>query len=242
MIIISLDNFSCPLCNKYCKNQRSLSKHLQYKHKISFLKFLDSKKLIPSCLICSNNAKWYRGLKFLSVCSKKCHLKLMNKINKQKNRRKILSEKRKNYLKENKNKHNWSLFNKRQSKPEQNFEKILSTFKIDDAIIKWYIPENSERFFEIDFVLKQNKIGFEINGNQHYTKRKTLRSYYKKRQSYLEKLGWKIFNIHYLFCFDENEMTSFIVSILEKNKINFSKTNLESKILSKKQIKMAQKT
>lgn len=126
------------------------------------------------------------------------------------------------------------MYRKKESLPETKFKEILSRLRINSDITQWYVPENSEKFYEIDFALDKIKIGFEINGNQHYCKNGKLKVYYKNRQEYLEKLGWKIINIHYLKCFHEEELKSIILSSISGD-CQFSQNNI-SNILRHKDI------
>jgi very-short-patch-repair endonuclease len=127
--------------------------------------------------------------------------------------RKNLSLRRKEFLKKNKNKHNWSLYHKQESAPEKEFKSILTDLKIQ--FVQYYIPAESKRFFEIDFALLDKKIGFEINGNQHYTKVGKLRKYYLNRKNYLESVGWITIDIPYLLCYHKDK----IIDMLKENEI-----------------------
>lgn len=123
-----------------------------------------------------------------------------------------LSDSIKMHYKTNPDKHPWKYHDKFKSKPCENFKKILT-----DNNIK-FIEEYSnfeERRFSIDIAIPEYKIGFEINGNQHYNKDGTLKDYYQKREEYLNGLGWTIYQIHFSVCFD-----SKVVLNLYENAIN----------------------
>ena len=120
--------------------------------------------------------------------------------------KKLLSEKRKAYLAEHK--HNWSRYSNKESLPEQKFRELLE--KSNLKLKQYYIPPDSNRFYEIDFAHVESKIGFEINGNQHYNSDGTLKDYYKERQQHFINLGWKIVEIHYSLCFKEEVISSII--------------------------------
>lgn len=125
--------------------------------------------------------------------------------------KKIISEKRKEYLKNNADKHNWKSNNKFRSIPCENFKNILNELKIQ------YLSEMSisdERFFSIDIALPQYKIGIEVNGNQHYNRDGSLKEYYQDRHDYMESLGWVIHEIHYSLCFDNDVMKKIIQNIV----------------------------
>lgn len=55
----------------------------------------------------------------------------------------------------------------------------------------------SDRLFRIDIAFPNEKIGIEINGNQHYETNGTLKKYYQERHDLIEKSGWKLFELHY---------------------------------------------
>lgn len=136
--------------------------------------------------------------------------------------RKIISEKRKAYLAANKDKHNWSRYSNKESIPEKKFKEVAERSNI--KLEQYYIPPESNRFFEIDFANVENKIAFEINGNQHYNSDGSLKEYYKNRQKYFIDLGWKPVEIHYTICFNEQALIDII-------KLSFSDFSLcENKI------------
>lgn len=120
-----------------------------------------------------------------------------------------LSDKRKQFLKNNPDKHPWK-YNNFKSKPCE----ILKTLLIKNNInfISEYQPSN-ERFFAIDIAFPNKLIGIEINGNQHYNKDGTLKSYYKNREEFLNSLGWKIYNIHYSIIYNDLLLSKLIDEI-----------------------------
>jgi len=132
--------------------------------------------------------------------------------------RKLLSEKRKAYLAANKGKHPWSRYSNSESKPEKNFR--LFAEKTNIPLVQYYIPPESDRFFEMDFANLEHKICFEINGNQHYLEdRKTLAPYYQERHNHFTSLGWKVLEIHYSLLFKDSN----IDAILKESFIDFEK-------------------
>lgn len=123
--------------------------------------------------------------------------------------KKRMSIAKKEYYKINPDKHHWRSSKRTKSKPCENFKRIIEENNIQ------YIPEmriSDERFFSIDIALPQYKIGIEINGNQHYDPSGCLREYYQKRHDYIISLGWKLYELHYSLCFNDD----FIKSILNK--------------------------
>ena len=103
-----------------------------------------------------------------------------------------LSIKRKEWLKNNKDKHNWR-FNY-ESFPEKAAREWLET-SFTDKIIAEYTPDDFDKNYKIDFAFINDKIAIEINGNQHYDKQGKLFEYYELREQYLISKGWKVINI-----------------------------------------------
>lgn len=171
------------------------------------------------CIICGK-VHFNRKRK---TCSDECYEKSKRRP------KEICSIKRKEFLKNNKNKHNWSLYKNKESEPERLFKEIISKYNLN--IIQYYIPPENDRFFELDFADKDNKIAFEINGNQHYEFNGDLKEYYKKRHDYFKYRGWNLIEIHYLICFNEDAIKKIIedaynnsiefLDILTKEIINY---------------------
>lgn len=125
--------------------------------------------------------------------------------------KKLLSEKRKQFLKDNPDKHPWKKSTKFLSTPCENFKNLL-----DELDIK-YVPEytiSDDRLYSIDIAFPTRKIAIEINGNQHYNTNGTLKEYYQLRHNFIEELGYKIYELHYSLCFDKNKMNNLIKSIM----------------------------
>lgn len=139
----------------------------------------------------------------------------------------------KKYLKTHR--HNWSKYNK-ESDPEKKFHEIISKMNLN--VDRYYTIPESDRCFEIDFVLKDLRIGFEINGNQHYeSDRMTLRPYYEARRRHLVSFGWEIIDIHYTLCYKPERIVEIINSaICRHSSIGLehipSKDNVASSILA----------
>lgn len=127
-----------------------------------------------------------------------------------------ISERRKQYFKENPDKHPWKKSDKFKSVPCENFKKVLTEMGIK------FIPEMSvcdNRFFSVDVGIPQHKIAIEINGNQHYERDGSLKDYYKQRHDYITDLGWKVYEFHYSICFDEEVIKKTIENVLEGSEL-----------------------
>jgi predicted DNA-binding protein YlxM (UPF0122 family) len=120
----------------------------------------------------------------------------------------IISEKRKKYLKENPDKHPWRKLNAFKSEPCERFKNWLNSKSIP------FIPEYlnhgvTGRNFSIDVAFPDKMIAIEVNGNQHYNRDGSLKTYYQERKLMLESVGWIVYDIHYSMCYhlDKHEKT-----------------------------------
>ena len=99
------------------------------------------------------------------------------------------------YLKENPDNHPWKRKGKQKSIPCEKLKTILQ----ENGLIfnEEYTPIDSDRFYSMDISFLKNKIGVEVNGNQHYNSDGTLKEYYKIRNEHFINLGWRIIEVHY---------------------------------------------
>jgi|LakMenEpi03Aug12_release.lakeMendotaPanAssembly.Ray.scaffolds.fasta_scaffold302706_1 hypothetical protein len=99
------------------------------------------------------------------------------------------------YLKDNPDNHPWKRKGKQKSIPCEKLKTILQ----ENGLIfnEEYTPSESNRFYSMDISFLKNKIGIEVNGNQHYNSDGTLKEYYRIRNEHFISLGWKIIEIHY---------------------------------------------
>lgn len=112
--------------------------------------------------------------------------------------KKILSEKRKQYLKEHPNEHVWKRSNKFVSKPCEYLKQQLKNNNIN--FVEEYTPFD-DYSFSVDIAWPDVKIGIEVNGNQHYNSDGSLVEYYSNRHQIFKERGWKIYEIHYSKCY-----------------------------------------
>jgi len=127
-------------------------------------------------------------------------------------RSKKISIGRKKYLKNNLNLHPWKRSEKHKSIP---CEYLKQKFKDSNiAFVEEYSPMLDEgRYFSIDIAFPDEKIGIEVNGNQHYdTKTGKLTTYYQERNDLIESKGWRLINLHYtqVYNFDVNNYLNFV--------------------------------
>lgn len=158
----------------------------------------------------------------------------------------MLSQKRKEWLKNNPDKHPWRNKDKFQSKP---CEKVKEYLRVNDiSFISEYNPNIPERFFSIDIAIPDKMIAIEINGNQHYTREGNLKPYYQERHDLLESNGWKVFEIHYSHCFHLEKFDNFLDILTNTTKLTefdyekYMKPERIKKTYRKKDIVKTEKT
>lgn len=168
------------------------------------------------CKICNQEKNINDFYKYCNSC-KICY-NIKNKLNRKKSKltKEEISEKLSKavskFWSENPDKHPWKKNTKFKSVPCINFKKILSEMGIQ--FIEEYTISD-DRLFSVDIALPQHKISIEINGNQHYEKDGTLKEYYKNRHNFIESLGWKIYELHYSICFNDEVIKKTINNILD---------------------------
>ncbi len=124
-----------------------------------------------------------------------------------------ISEKRKAWLAANPDKHPWKK-SKFDSEPCQNLKHALTAAGVN------YIAEFTpliDRFFSIDIAFPALKLGIEVNGEQHYNRDGSLKSYYQERHNLIEEAGWKLYEIHYSSCYNEEKINSIVASLIENH-------------------------
>lgn len=133
--------------------------------------------------------------------------------------KKIISEKRKEYLRNNPDKLSWAGKNRKiESVPEANCRKVIEEMYIANIHQNYNDPE-WDRFFSIDFANIENKIGIEVNGAQHYNRDGTLAEYYQKKHDYLIEKGWKISEVLYTEFYNTDNIKKIINETLVSNAI-----------------------
>lgn len=139
--------------------------------------------------------------------------------------KKKLSEIRKKYLQEHPENHVWKRNSKFKSEPCEHLKKELREKGV--FFVEEFEPM-SDRYFSIDIAFPSLLIGIEINGNQHYNRDGTLKTYYQNRHDILERLGWKIYEIPYYMCYkidNFDDILSMDVYNIEYVKEYLSKRN-----------------
>lgn len=186
-------------------------------------------KIIKKICLCGNEFETtaYRPRK---NCSRSCASKNITSETREK-----ISNSRKKYLADNPEKHPWKKKDKFTSVPCENIKRHLR--ELDISFVAEYAPLD-DRYFAIDIAFPQEKVGIEVNGNQHYNSDKTLKKYYQERHDLIEAAGWKIHNIHYSLCFSSDDMDKIVTHLKKSARLEFL---YEFEVRSKKEKKSLQK-
>lgn len=104
-------------------------------------------------------------------------------------RKEKISVARKKYLFENPDKHPWKKKDKFISEP---CEKLKERLLNENILFEEEFQPLEDRFFSIDIFIPSKNIGIEVNGNQHYNKDGSLRTYYQKRHDLIEESGIRL--------------------------------------------------
>ena len=126
--------------------------------------------------------------------------------------KKKLSEIKLTYFKNNPDKHIWKKNDKFISKPCEYVKELLHKENI--SFVEEYQPLD-DRMFSIDIAFPNDKIGIEINGNQHYNNDGSLKDYYSTRHQLIENEGWKLYEIHYSLVY-KNDFKDLLYKIINK--------------------------
>lgn len=147
--------------------------------------------------------------------------------------KKIMSEKRIQYLKEHPESHVWKYNDKFISKP---CEILKSKLRERYIFIEEYSDSQWKHNYSIDIVLCDKKIGIEVNGNQHYDRDGKLLPYYQERHNYLVSEGWHILEIPYSWCYHDDKIRLIYEAIQNAKDIDFSEhERIYSEYIKKKQ-------
>ncbi len=226
--------FKCKYCNEEFENAKKVAAHTKWckQNPNRGIGVLKTKQRY--CVVCGKEIVWDKKHKSKVCNNENCKKEIKKHSEKTK---KILSEKRKKWLKDHPDSHPWKNNNKFISKPCEQLKNILQENNI--LFEKEFTPIE-DRFFSIDIFIPSKNIGLEINGNQHYTKDGNLKEYYQNRHNIIEANGIKLIEIHYAMVYNN----SFIIDLLElihnSKEINIDAYKKDIK-LSKKQKIIEQK-
>lgn len=128
--------------------------------------------------------------------------------------RKVISMKRKEWLRKNPEKHPWRREDKFKSVPCKKFKDKLTSMGI--SFLPEYIPL-ADRFFSIDVAFPDKRVGVEINGQQHYEADGSLKKYYQERHDLLALHGWIVIELHYSIVYDDELLSAIIGNIISSH-------------------------
>ena len=203
-----IENNICP----YCLNEMQCDhgNHIRWCYKNPNRKIpteIDDEKFLICYYECSSFSEM---MKKLGIKRKPFYRKI-KKLNLLRKRRIIdkdvrlkISIKRKEYLKNNPHLHPWKKPGKFTSVPCEHLKNTFKKYNI--SFVEEYSPMlNDGRFFSIDIAFPDEKIGIEVNGNQHYDSNTgKLAAYYQKRNDLIESKGWTLINLHYTQVYNFN--------------------------------------
>lgn len=151
--------------------------------------------------------------------------------------KKKMSESRKLWLSSNSDKHPWKRSSKFESEPCQKLKDELRMRSIE--FLEEFTPLQ-ERFFSIDIAIPALKLGIEVNGEQHYNRDGSLKTYYRERHELIEKDGWKLYEIHYSHCYDSSKIEQIVTSLIEKHDLSRVDLTFEIKEKDKRETRKFQ--
>lgn len=183
--------FSCQYCEKSCKNKNSLSNH-ELRCSLN-----PNKRVFRTGMLGKKGRNQYMKAKdngSVYILSEESREKIRAASSARKHTdetKKILSEKRKQYLEKNPDKVPYVLnHSSKKSYPEQYFEDCFSNI-VKDKEINYPVLR-----YHLDFANPSKKIYLEIDGEQHYVDKKII-EHDKKRTEKLANLGWNVLRIRW---------------------------------------------
>lgn len=211
--------WKCKICDKEFINRRSYAGHISSHYRGESYRNNRKKEKIQKIYECKFCGKVFET--GLQLGGHQTHCKLNPKCLETKEKiknssigrrmnddtKKQMSNSRKNYLKNNPDKHPWKRNNKFKSEPCETFKDIL---RKHNFIFEEEFNPISNRFFAVDVAFPKHKICIEINGEQHYNRDGSLRKYYKDRHDIIKNAGWKIIEIHYANVYNETFINEII--------------------------------
>lgn len=226
--------FKCKYCNEEFENAKKIAAHTKWCKQNPNRGSGVLKIKHRYCIICGKEIFWNKKHRS-KVCDNEICKKEIKKHSEES--KKILSEKRKKWLKDHPELHPWKNNKKFISRPCEQLKDILQKNNI--LFEKEFTPIE-DRFFSIDIFIPSKNIGLEINGNQHYTQDGNLKEYYQNRHNLIEKYGIKLIEIHYAMIYNNNFIIDLLEFIKNEKEINIDKYKKDVR-LSKKQKIIEQK-
>jgi very-short-patch-repair endonuclease len=160
----------------------------------------------------------YYGLYYETISARLKHLGVPIRTKHTEQSKTKISELRKRFLSENPDKHPWRSHNKFKSVPCETLKtwlRSLNTQFEEEFLAAISIGKN----YSVDIAFPDKFIGIEVNGNQHYNRDGTLKPYYEKRKTEIEKLGWKLYQLHYSLCYKPASISQILTEISDAKEI-----------------------
>jgi very-short-patch-repair endonuclease/ribosomal protein L37AE/L43A len=198
-----------PWICKDCGSQfETKAKLYEHRYAIHNIKRRNTSKVCPYC------NEEFSGVKraHFKICQCRNHSHTHTEETKQR-----LSIIRKEWLKNNPDKHPWKRKEKFKSVPCEHLKEILRN---DFSFVEEYTDRRWKYNYSIDIAFLDKKVAIEINGNQHYNEDGNLKEYYQKRHEYLSSLGWIVNEIHYANCYKNDEIEKIKTAINESKLIS----------------------
>jgi very-short-patch-repair endonuclease len=203
MIISKIDN-------TICKNQLGLSIHLK-KYGMTILDYYIKYEgfRIPKCKFCESYTNQRCGLKFTLTCgSVDCIKKDLKTRKLGEGAKEKIRKSRFEYLKNPENRKKTAWYRKSQNFLSYGENKLDSIFRKNKIYHKYDIINEYPIYpYFLDFGFVNEKVAVEYDGKCHFRNGKRIEHDIKK-DSYLQKIGWRIYRISYL------ELDSFEISDL----------------------------
>lgn len=121
-----------------------------------------------------------------------------------------IREARIKYLQEHPNESSWRNVQGKESAPER-FVKNFLNEKVIEYKAEFQPLLHIKRFFCIDISFPDIKVGWEINGGQHYDTNGNLKPYYQNRHDLIENHGWKLIEIPYWNAFKTEALEKYLL-------------------------------
>lgn len=197
--------------------------------------FKEPRKKFRICQICGASFEYDKMHRRKTCNDPICRKKIKLHSNATK---KLLSEKRKQWLKDHPAQHPWKKSTKFISKP---CEKLKAILKDNDIEFFEEFSPIEDRFFSIDIFIPSKSIGLEVNGNQHYDRNGELKKYYQERHNTIKQHGIKLIEIHYIMVYRQNFIDDLIAFIKEQKEIDISNYKVQIKETKRQKIEKQKK-
>ena len=121
--------------------------------------------------------------------------------------KKRISQSRKKWLSENRDKHPWRKVGKFKSQPCEVFKEELRKMGV---FFEEEVCVSQDHNYSVDVLISKRNLIIEVNGNQHYTREGELRPYYQRRHDHLKSLGFTIIELHYSLVYNLDLIKSLL--------------------------------